>query len=63
MKLSAVGAYCNLSQTWAIQDADGVNYGAGAAIGPGVATLPVHGNHWNQLFFDFHVAPVAVTNK
>jgi len=61
MKLSALSSCCDLSKTWAIQDADGVNYGSGAAYGSGVAVKPVHGRHWNQLYFDFHVEAVPVT--
>lgn len=60
VKLNTLSAHCNLSKTWAIQDADGVNYGAGAPVGAGVAKKPVHGGHWNQLYFDFHVGAVPV---
>jgi hypothetical protein len=55
IKLTTLATYVSPSKAWAIQDADGVNYGAGAPVGAGVAKKPVHGKHWNQLYFDFHV--------
>jgi prepilin-type N-terminal cleavage/methylation domain-containing protein len=60
MKLTALAGWCDPSKTWAVQDADGKNYGSGAAVGQGVALSPVHGSHWNQLYFDFHVAAVPI---
>jgi len=54
------GAPLSPSETWAIQDAD-QNYVAqvsGIYSGPVDDLLPTqaHDDHWNDLFFDFHVA-------
>jgi type II secretory pathway pseudopilin PulG len=53
------GAPLTLAETWAIQDGD-QSYNAQANMYSGsVANLlptQAHGDHWNDLFFDFHVA-------
>jgi prepilin-type N-terminal cleavage/methylation domain-containing protein len=48
-----------MSQTWALQDADqGYISQVTFATGPTGNLLPsqAHGDHWNDLFFDFHTA-------
>jgi len=51
LKLATVATLVKPSATWMIMDAD-VTSNIG---GDGLAPKPVHGTHWNRLYFDFHV--------
>lgn len=64
---SAAGqALVNLAQTWALKDADQTDFrgnGATAPQPPGFAKmppLPVHGEHRNALFYDWHAGKLSV---
>ena len=56
----------NLSQTWAMKDGDQEDY-ANATRQPGFLSQlpekPVHGEHRNVLFYDFHVGRMALDDK
>lgn len=52
----------DLSRTWAIKDADQQALaGSASASGPptGTPALPVHGDHRNALFYDWHVGKLS----
>jgi prepilin-type processing-associated H-X9-DG protein len=60
----------DLTRTWAIKDADQQDFsGPNAATAPAsvgqMAPTPVHGDHRNALFYDWHVGKLGVdtTNK
>lgn len=62
LRIATLGSLVKAGETWAIEDADVTSYSATPPAG--VATQPVHGNHWNKLYFDGRVASssVAVAN-
>jgi prepilin-type N-terminal cleavage/methylation domain-containing protein len=53
----------NLTTTWAIRDADQQSF-ANATTPPAdlgnMSAKPVHGEHRNALFYDFHAAPMPI---
>jgi prepilin-type N-terminal cleavage/methylation domain-containing protein len=54
MKLMTIAELVNPATTWAVKDAD-----ASTSGGVGLSPEPVHGGHWNRLYFDFHVAATS----
>ncbi len=56
----------NLSETWALRDADQQSF-ANATTPPSdlgnMAAKPVHGDHRNALYYDFHVGAMPIDPK
>lgn len=49
----------DLHSTWALSDLDALNTSSAASLLP---QQPVHGDHRNRLYFDWHVGRVTVTD-